>query len=337
MKNISIKDVAKIAKVSPSTVSKALNNHSDIKEETKKRIKKIAKELNYTPSAFGKGLKKQSTGNIGVIFNKTQLPLSGNTFYSRVLEGIEGEIAMFNHNLVLQLMPEDNPTDLPKMVRETSVDGIILVGVFLEDFVDRINDLGIPYVLIDPIKLMKNTCHVLIDNNYGIRTAMDYLIKQGHKDIAFICSDLNRLSFRQRYDGYLQTMKKYGLDIKEEWIVTGGVIDGYKQVVKILNQKNRPSAILSANDLNAIYGYQAILDTGLKIPDDISIMGFDDIEQSKYMNPKLTTIRVYKEEMGSVAVRMLFDLIKKVSIIPINKMIPIKLVERGSVKKVEDK
>ena len=119
---ITIKDIAKLADVAPSTVSKALNDKGDISSDTKKRIREIAQQNNFAPNAFGKGLKTRTTENIGVIFCREQQPLSWNPFYSRVLEGIESEIGMNNYNLLLNLIPECNQDTLPKMVRERQVE-----------------------------------------------------------------------------------------------------------------------------------------------------------------------------------------------------------------------
>ena len=126
--HLTIKDIAKLANVSQSTVSKALNNRPDIGLETKQNILKIVEQYNFTPNVFGKALKKKSTENIGVIFRRDDNPLSSNPFYSRVLEGIEAELALNDYNLVLHLIPEHKKPTIPKMVRQKQVDAVLLVG-----------------------------------------------------------------------------------------------------------------------------------------------------------------------------------------------------------------
>ena len=147
---MTIKEIAKLANVSQSTVSKALNNKPDVSPETKRKIIELAREHDFVPNAFGKGLKSRTSENVGVIFCREMQPLSGNPFFSRILEGIEAELAINNYNLVLQLIPESRQDILPKMVRQRQVDGLILVGIFEEHFIQSILSRNILIVLVDP-------------------------------------------------------------------------------------------------------------------------------------------------------------------------------------------
>lgn len=331
---VNIKDIARIANVSPSTVSKALNDQADVSAATKERILAIAKELNYSPNAFGKGLKSRTTENLGVIFCRELQPLSGNPFYSRVLEGIEAEVALNNYNLILYFVPTNQQDLSPKMVRERQVDGIILVGVFNPEFIHVLSQSALPIIQIDP-KIRLLNCHqVLINNEDGAAIATQYLINSGHKRIGFISGDLNRLSFQQRYEGYIKTLKFNRIAPDNDLIKTGDLEKGYDQVKELLMLKNRPTAIFATNDINAIYGYQAIRELGYEIPEDVSIVGFDDIDLAKFSTPPLTTIRVYKEELGSLAVRALFKSINGELDQPQTVIVPVKLIERESVKKL---
>ena len=328
----SIKDLAKIANCSISTVSKALNGKPDVSEETRKRILKIAEAHNFVPSAFGKGLKRKCTENIGVVFCREEQPLSGNPFYSRVLEGIEAELAINNYNLILYLLPEEEKAELPKMLREKQVDGVILIGVLNQAFVERVKTVHVPAVLVDPKISIDDLNQVLIDNEHGAFQATQYLISNGHTRIGFISGDLDRMSFRQRYKGYRKALTYNKIEYDDQIIQTGGLEKGCDHVAQLMKLKDRPTAIFSANDINAIYGYKAIYDVNLKIPDDISIIGFDDIDLAKYSTPSLTTIRVYKEELGSIAVRRLLNIIQNPQEEPTTFVVPTKLIERESVK-----
>jgi len=328
---ISIKEIAKLANVAQSTVSKALNDKPDVSPVTKRKIIEIAKQYDFVPNAFGKGLKSRTTENIGIIFCREAQPLSGNPFYSRVLEGIEAELVINNYNLVFQLIPDSQQNILPKMVRQRQVDGLILAGSFREQFIQSISSNDINVVLVDP-KITINSCsQVLIDNEHGGFIATQYLIQKDHRRIGFISGDLERLSFKQRYDGYLKALKYNNIPIDNNLIRTGGLENGYEHVNSLLISEKRPTAIFAANDINAIHGYKAILDNNLKIPDDISVIGFDDIDLAKYSTPSLTTVRVYKEELGSIAVRMLLKIINRDINVPITTIVPIKLIERNSV------
>jgi len=331
---ITIKDIAKLANVAQSTVSKALNDRPDVSAATRKKILEIAQQHNFSPNAFGKGLKNRTTENIGVIFCREEQPLSGNPFYSRVLEGIEAEVAINNYNLVLHLIPEYQQVNLPKMVRERQVDGLILVGIFCKEFIENIMIQHVPVILIDPKIPFENCTQILIDNEHGAFVATQHLINLGHRRIGFISGDLERLSFKQRYDGYLKALTFHKIPVASELISTGGIEKGYEHVKKLLKLKNRPTAIFAANDINAIYGYKAINDMNLHIPEDISIIGFDDIDLSKFQTPRLTTIRVYKEELGSIAIRSLLNMITNGNDKPMTTIVPVKLIERESVKRI---
>lgn len=331
---VTIKDIARLAHVSISTASKALNDRPDVSPETRQRVKEIARKQNFSPNAFGKGLKSKTTENIGVIFCRENQPLSGNPFYSRVLEGIESEIGMNNYNLVLHLVPECNQDHLPKMVRERQVDGLILVGIFREDFVKKIISVDLPLVYIDPKFEISNCNQIIIDNEHGAFVATQYLIQKGHRKIGFISGELTRLSFDQRYQGYLKALKKNNISVSKKYISTGGLEQGYDHVKKLLSLPDPPTAIFSANDINAIYGYKAVQDLNLRVAEDVSIVGFDDIDLARFSTPGLTTIRVFKQELGSIGVRILFKAIRKEIDSPLHTVVPVQLVVRESVREI---
>lgn len=331
---ITIKDIAKRAGVSLSTVSKALNDRPDVGMETKRKILEIAKDLNFTPHAFGKALKTKASGNVGVLFCRYVRSLSGNPFYSRVLEGIEAELALNNYNLLLQITTVSSKDEIPKMLRERKVDGIILVGTFKDGYLNRILESGINIVMIDSNTIIKDCSHVLIDNEHGAFQAIKYLIDRGHRRIGFVSGELSRLSFRQRYDGYIKALKLNDIPLDENIVRTEGLENGYEHVKYLIEEQN-VRCIFSANDLNAIHGYKAINDLNLKIPDDVSIVGFDDIDMAKLSSPPLTTVRVYKEELGSIAVRILLKLIHGETDNNTTTLVPTRFVERQSVRNLK--
>ena len=330
---ITINDIARLAGVSKSTVSKALNNRPDVGEGTKRKVLEIAKNVNFTPHAFGKALKKKTSENIGVLFCRDLHSLSGNPFYSRVLEGVEAELALNNYNLLLQIINESTPDKLPKMIRERLVDGLILVGTFRDNHLQRILDSQLKVVLIDPNVQRSEYSQVLIDNEHGAFQATKYLIDRGHKRIGFISGDLSRVSFQHRYNGYIKALKSQNIEVDENMICTGGLENGY-ELVNCLFRKNNFTAIFFANDINALFGYKAIHEMNLRIPDDISIIGFDDIDLSRLASPPLTTVRVYKEELGSIAVRTLLRVIQNNEEKPMTTVVPIELMERESVRSI---
>lgn len=330
---LTIKDVARLANVSQATVSKALNDRPDVSPATKESILKIVEQYNFIPNASGKALKNRFTSNIGVIFHRGDNPLR-NPFFSRVLEGVEAEVAFNNYNLVLYLMPEHEKPELPKMVRERQVDGVVLVGTMSPEFVHSLRKANVPLILIDPRTLMPDCPQVLIDNENGAFLAAQHLIDHGHRRIGFIAGELSILSFRQRLEGYQKALKYYNIPVREELIKTGGFEAGYEWTKALLELPERPTAIFSAYDINAIHGYRAIQEAGFKIPEDISLVGFDDIDLARMSTPPLTTVRVYKEELGSVAVRNLRQIIHGENEGHSTTIVPVKLIQRSSVKNI---
>ncbi len=326
-----IKDIARAANVSLSAVSKAINGKPDISEATRERILKIAEEMDYHPSAFGRSLKNMRSENIGVIIRRDLQPLSGNPFYSRVLEGIEGELAINSYSLVLHLLPKQQDGRLPKMLREKKVDGVILVGPMENSFVGDIIKSGLPAVVVDPRHPSGDVTQVLIDNERGAYLATQHLIDHGHKKIGFISDELNRDSFIKRFSGFSNALKDNGIVLDKSFVRTAGHEQGSEHMKALLDALEIPTAILFANDLNALSGCAVIKDMGLSIPDDMSVVGFDDIFLSTMSSPSLTTVRVYKEEMGSIAVRNILKSLKDGIVDSSTTIVPVKLIERGSV------
>ncbi len=327
---VTIDEIAKLANVSKSTVSKALNDRPDVSPKTRRKVLQLAKEHQFTPNVFGKSLKSKIKGNIGIIFTREKLPLSNNPFFSRILEGIEAELAINNYNLVLNILPDNTNGELPRMIRESHVDGLILIGVFNDHFVDQLLKHELHIVQVDPKKDRSEFSQVFIDNEHGARLATQHLIDTGHRRIGFVSGDLSRLSFKQRLEGYTKTLSRNGIPVDETLISSFGIEEGYRQVRSLL-EKEKPTAIFCTNDINALHGYRAIHDLKLRVPNDVSIVGFDDIWSAAIATPPLTTIRVYKEELGSIGVRMLLNTITGDIKQPTNTIVPVRFVSRESV------
>jgi LacI family transcriptional regulator len=326
--SMDIRTLARLAGVSPSTVSKALNNRSDVNAETRRKVLEIATAHGYSPNSFAKGLKTRSTENIGLLFSRDRQSLSDNPFYSKVLEGVESELAINNNNMILSII-QPSHRGLPKMIRERHVDGVILIGIFHEDFLESLRSEGLPVVLVDPQKPTDAYAQVQIDNEYGGCLATEFLIRNGHRRIGFVSGDLGRLSFRQRYEGYRKALRVNGLEADDRLARIGGLEDGYAHF-KALLQGPAPTGVFVANDINAIRGYKAVHDEGKRIPEDVSVVGFDDIDLASMASPPLTTVRVSKREFGSIAARTILRIVHGEEARPVIVM-PVQIVERGSV------
>jgi len=328
---VTIRDVAKRAQVSISTASRALNNSGPVKEETKARVLKAAKEINYTPNAIARGLVTRKTGNIGFILPTSVKDGTSNPFYSRVFEGIEAETREKNYHLIFSILDEAEK-DLPRMVREKNIDGVILASKINEEFIIKLKEKGMPLVLVDYAIDQGNVDSVVIDNFNGACKMVNHLLKLGHRRIGFIRGPQDRPSFIQRFEGYKETLKKAGLEYDKEivWEADLDFDDAYKVMKKKIKIQPFPTAVFATTDIVALAAAKVIREKGLKIPEDVSLAGFDDILQAKQARPSLTTIRVFKREMGRIAVRKLLENINGITKKPSQTVILTELVVRNS-------
>ncbi len=328
---MTIRDVAKRAKVSISTASRALNNSGPVKEETKVRVLKAAKEINYTPNAIARGLVTRKTGNIGFILPASVKNGTSNPFYSRIFEGIEAETRERNFHLIFSILDE-NEEDFPRMVKEKNIDGVIFASKISERFILQLKKRGIVLALVDHAIEQGNVDSVVIDNFNGARKMVNHLLKLGHRRIGFIRGPQDRPSFIQRFEGYKAALEKAGLEYDERivWEADLDFDDAYKVMKKKIKIQPFPTAIFATTDIVALAAAKVIREEGLRIPEDVSLAGFDDILQAKQAHPPLTTIRVFKREMGRIAVRKLFENINGITKKPSQTVILTELVVRNS-------
>jgi LacI family transcriptional regulator len=328
---VTIRDVAKRAGVSISTASRALNNSGSVKDETKARVSKAAKEINYTPNAIARGLVTRRTGNIGFILPTSVKGSTSNSFYSRVFEGIEAETRERNYHLIFSVFDEKEK-DLPRMVEQKNIDAVILASKIDEEFILKLEQRGIPLVLVDHAISGKNVDSVVIDNFNGACKAVNHLIKLGHRRIGYIRGPQDRPSFIQRFEGYKETLRKARLEYDEKivWEADLDFDDAYKVMKRKIKIQSFPSAIFAATDIIALAAAKVIREEGLRIPQDVSLVGFDDILQAKQARPSLTTIRVFKREMGRVAVRKALESINNITRKRTQTVILTELVVRDS-------
>ncbi|ACL69215.1 LacI family DNA-binding transcriptional regulator [Halothermothrix orenii] len=304
---VTIKDIAKKANVSVTTVSRVLNNKPDVSEKTKSKILKIINELGYNPNGVARGLVLNRTHTIGLI-----IPDIRNPFFPEVARGIEDKAKEYGYSVIY--CNTDNKKEEEKKAVELllnkRVDGIILsLSMNNRDELDRIKKQGCPIVQIDRKVPDANYPTVTIDNLISAYNATKHLINLGHKYIAHITGNLDTKTGQDRLNGYKKAMHERGIHISQEWIIEGDYSkeSGYKNMKRILNLKNRPTGIFIANDLMAIGAYKAVFESKLNIPEDISIIGHDDIELASLVNPELTTMAQPKYEMGKHAARLLIQ------------------------------
>ena len=305
-----IVDVAKKAGVSKSTVSKVLNSTPYVSEKAKASVLKAMVELDYIPNSIARNLvKNRNTPIIGLIVSDILNP-----FFPEVVRGVEDTARIKNYSMVLcntdyDLRKEENYINFLLQIRAS---GIIFASTRIHDsIIYELKKLKYPFILLSRIHPIIETDFVGVDNELGAKIAVKYLIDKGHKKIAHITGPLDTSPAMQRLNGYKNALKENGIEYDEDLVMTGDFREsgGYECAKKLLiiNRKKRPTAIFAANDLSAMGAMEAIYSLGLKVPDDISIIGYDNIHISSYPSINLTTINQPKYEMAKIATEILID------------------------------
>ena len=310
---VTIKDIARELNISPSTVSRALKDHPDISTDTKKAVNELARKLNYQPNSIALSLRKSRTNTIGVI-----IPEIVHFFFSTVIAGIEDVAYANGYNVVICQSNESYDRELTdtRALMASRVDGL-LVSVSREttDFTHfkEIYDKGTPLVFFDRVCEEINTSRVIIDDTDSAFQAVEHLISQGCKRIAHLAGPQHLSISKGRLEGYHAALQKHGLPVEEDLVVSCGVGDekmGAECARTLFNLANPPDGIFANNDISAIGAMQAIKKMGLKIPDDVAIVGFSDWMVSAFVEPSLTSISQPGFEMGRAAAQLFLEQIE---------------------------
>lgn len=310
-----IKDVAAEANVSISTVSLVMNEKGSVSSDTRERVLDSAQRLGYVPTQAARRLAMQRTGNVGFVLREDHFTRS-EPFYTRIFLGTEFEARHRHLYVLLTTIPAtyDPAAHTPRFLKERNVDGLIVAGKVDPAFVEEAERLDVPIVLIDYEAGAYPT--VLIDNQSGARSAVAHLVERGHERIAFLGADLTHPSLRARLDGYRLAMGHAGLPVEPELLLdqedaeptryTGAVL-----AERLLALDPRPTAVFCANDALALGVLDAARQEGVAVPDALAVVGFDDVPGAASASPALTTVRVFKEQLGELALRYLCDLLEE--------------------------
>jgi len=335
--NPTIKDVAELAGVHPSTVSRVINDDSRISKKTKSKVLLIIKKLGYTPNAIARGLKTKRTHTLGML-----IPDITNPFFAEIARGVEDTANKNNFNVILcntddKLKKERTYLEI---LRGKRVDGLILGTAHIKDkSILELEEKKFPYILVSRnIEGLDKNC-IIVDDVGGGTIATEHLIKLGHRKIAHITGPLKVRASINRLEGYKLALKKYQIEYKEELVEEGDfrINGGYQAMKKFLKLSKPPTAIFSANDLLALGAMQAIQKKKYHVPKDFSIIGFDDIRLASFVYPPLTTIRQPMLEIGKLAVKMLLRIIEGGEFNQRKIVLKSKLIIRESCKKINRK
>ena len=309
-----IKDVAAAAKVSISTASLALNDKDYVSTATRARVLAAAKRLGYVARPAARQLARRETGNIGFVLRADHFTRS-EPFYTHVFLGTEFEADRKDRYVLLATIPEAYiPGEhTPRFLRERNVDGVLVAGKVDPGLLREVDIAGLPVVLID--FEMDNAPAVVVDNQTGARAAVEHLLGLGHRRIAFLGADMEHPGLQGRLDGYRLALNAAGISIDKTLVIAepGGSPDGEtgkRLGERVITMKPRPTAVFCVNDALALGVMDTALQNGLSLPESLSIAGFDDVGSARSAVPSLTTVRVYKEQLGELAIRYLSELIE---------------------------
>ena len=304
-----MKDIARLAQVSTSTVSHVINGSRFVSDEIREKVMRIVAELNYTPSAVARSLKVRETKTIGLLVTATNNP-----FFAEVMAGVEQYCQQHQYNLIIATTGGDAKRlqqNLQTLMHK-QVDGLLLMCGDSRFQADIELAISLPLVVMDWWFTELNADKILENSALGGYLATKALIDAGHRKIGIITGNLKKSVAQNRLQGYKNALSEAKIALNPHWIVEshfdfeGGVLG----IQSLLAQSSRPTAVFCCSDTIAVGAYQAIQQQGLRIPQDLSIMGYDDIELARYLSPPLSTICQPKAELGKLAVEALLQRIK---------------------------
>ena len=345
MAQLTIKDIAKICNVGVTTVSRAINNEPGISEATKERIMKVVHEYNYVPNNSARNLKMIESNTIALLVIGIE-----NTFFTSMLGPFEDELRKRGYDFLLHAVSwdQDEVTVATELMKEKRLKGIILLGGQMKRVNERMDALGIPYVLCtvanDSTYSSLDCPWVGIDDEMEAYNAVNYLISKGHKDIALIAGHKQGDAVcGHRYEGYKRALKEHGIKENPDLVhfakedsTDFSLENGYNGTRALLKTKAHFTAMFCMSDLIAVGAYKAFNEANIRIPQDCSVIGFDGIDLSYYMSPGLTTMYQPRVEMVVHSVKMLIDKLED-GVKADKKLYMATLIERESVAELETK
>lgn len=305
MRRVGIKDVAREAGVSINTVSRALNDKPDIRSETKEKVLEAAVRLGYRPNRLAKGLRSNKSGTIGVIVTDV-----ANPFFGALVKGVERAARDHDYSIILQDTDEDyeQEEEAIQVMLAEQVDGLLITPVQTrKQTIEKLAKVDFPFVLLSRYFDDLETDYVVPDDFQGGFVATEHLLQQGHTKIAIVNGPLHISSAKERFQGSVEAFKHYGITLDQALVRTGAltVEEGYSLTHSLLKRQPRPTAIVAYSDFVAFGIMRAIHEAGLSIPEDVAVVGFDDVEFASCLNVPLTTVKSPTEKLSRQAIEIL--------------------------------
>ena len=311
---VTIKDVAKAAGTSVSTVSKVINGHYSISEETANRVRDVIKELNYYPSTSAQSFARGSTKIVTILTNLSPNTAFQNPHMFEIVAGLEETLRSKGYRLHLRGVDSTNAYDVAEeIISRRSADALAIhVSVMTHPLAGLLTKLRFPHIVLGMPNFESQVCWIDNNNIFSGTIAASYLLSQGYRKIAFIGGQYYDLGSSLRLQGVKQEIKNAGFQLDEQYIWLGDSTreDGFRMTAKLLDQKLLPDAIICANNYIAMGCVDALREKEMKIPDDIAVLAFDDYPFSQIVEPKLTVVDIDVRDLGKQAGKLLLDIVR---------------------------
>jgi LacI family transcriptional regulator len=313
MCQVTIKDVARLSGVSIKTVSRVVNNLEEVSSETRQKVQQAILELGYQPNATARNLVNGKTNTVGVIIPHSADYIFSHSFFTQVLRGIAEVLSTNNFDMHLHLAHDNEP--YANLYSQRKVDGLILMSIPIGDpGLQGLDESRAPCVCTCRLSDAGKSEISFVDADFegGVGLAMDHLISLGHRRIALLTGAENLVSVKLRKQGYLKALKENDIPEIEGYVLAGDFTSesGYELASQIMRHPSPPSALVCGDDMMAFGAIKAVTELGYRVPQDISIIGFDDINLAQFSTPQLTTIHQDKYQKGHVAAEILLNLIQ---------------------------
>lgn len=331
---VTIRDVAKAAGVSITTVSRALNGYQDVGEKTRKKIKEIAEQLNYRPNNVARSLVTRRTQTIGLLVSGMMSDRSGHHFVFEVIRGLHDRLSELDYDMILfsTTTAQQRLVSYLSLCTQRGLDGVIVMGFRLDDpYMNEVVEAPLPSVGIDLPLLSDHCSYVITDNAHGAKVAVRHLLAKGHRRIGFINGHRQAAVSQQRRQGYEAALQEAGLDLDESLICESDfTMEGGRTAFTAIRQRHADmTAVFCASDLMAIGVLQQARQDGIHVPDQLAVVGFDDIDLAEFVDPALTTVHQRRYEMGVVAADTLVAMMREQRVAEGRVLVP-ELVVRDS-------
>ena len=329
--SVTIEQLSRQLGISISTVSKALNGYPDVASATREKVLAMARELDYQPSSAARNLRRGRTEKIGFVFNSAFTFISD--YFAEVIIGATAAAESQGNNIVLYTNEGDSPNSILNLFRAREVDGFILVWNHVPAVsIDMLLTASVPFVVLGRRVAHENASYIAPDNYHGAMALMNHLLEQGHQRIGFMTRPEMGSTNEDRFNAYKDSIDNAGIPYNPDLVVETRIEprSGYHATNKLLNLQKPPTAIFAFHDFVAIDAQQAILERGLRIPQDVALAGFDGLRTSLITSPPITTVSQPLADIGRESVLALLHLIHDTKQPPIQETLPVELIVRQS-------